>query len=154
MSRDYTTTRDLYHSLLRRYDEAQLAESLEQRQKGEQFRILDPAKASTKPATPNRLRLIIMGLMVSLGLTAGVVVLTEQLDTSFHTLDDLRAFSQVPVLVSIPRIVTAADARRKRWRFWLAAVSAMLALALIVGASYFVAHGNENLVRSLPGGLS
>lgn len=154
LSRDYTTTRDLYHSLLRRYDEAQLAESLEQRQKGEQFRILDPAKAATTPAAPNRLRLMIMGLMLSLGLAAGAVMLTEQLDTSFHAVDDLRAFSKVPVLVSIPRIVTAADARRRQWHFWLVAVSAMLALALIVGASYFIARGNENLVRSLPGGLS
>src|SRR5439155_1149052 len=43
LSRDYESTRELYQSLLKRYEEAQLAESMEQRQKGEQFRVLDPA---------------------------------------------------------------------------------------------------------------
>src|SRR3970282_243645 len=43
LSRDYESTRELYQSLLKRFEEAQLAESMEQRQKGEQFRLLDPA---------------------------------------------------------------------------------------------------------------
>ncbi len=38
LSRDYESTRELYLSLSKRYEEAQLAESMEQRQKGEQFR--------------------------------------------------------------------------------------------------------------------
>ena len=94
MSRDYEATKEIYGSLLKRQEEAQLAESMEQRQKGEQFRIFDPAIASEQPAAPNRIRLISMGLLLSLGLAAGAVVLAEQLDTSFHKVDDLRAFSQ------------------------------------------------------------
>lgn len=154
LTRDYTTTKDLYQTLLRRFDEAQLAESLEQRQKGEQFRILEPAKASAQPAAPIRQRLILMGFMLSLGLAAGAVMLAEQLDTSFHTVDDLRAFSKVPVLVCIPRIVTRRDRRRRRWWFGLVAVLAMVGVVLIVVASYFIAHGNEQLVWMLPGKAS
>jgi peptidoglycan/LPS O-acetylase OafA/YrhL len=87
--------------------------------------------------------------MLSLGLAAGAVMLAEQLDTSFHTVDDLRTFTRVPVLVSIPRIVTEADASRRRWRFRLAAAVAMLGLALIIGASYLVAQGSVPLVGPL-----
>ena len=152
--RGYEEKKEQYRSLLKRYDEAQLAESLEQRQKGEQLRILDPAIPSGQPAAPNRLRLILMGFVFSLGLAAGAVVLAEQLDTSFHTVDDLRAFTAVPVLVSIPKIITAADASRKRWRFCLVAVSAIVGLACIVGGVYFFAHGNEELLRMLPSNLS
>src|SRR5438445_6130218 len=36
LSRDYESTRELYGSLMKRYEEAQIAESMEQRQKGEQ----------------------------------------------------------------------------------------------------------------------
>src|SRR5947209_14135761 len=50
LSRDYASTRELYGSLLKRYEEAQLAETMEQRQKGEQFRVLDPAVPNTQPA--------------------------------------------------------------------------------------------------------
>jgi uncharacterized protein involved in exopolysaccharide biosynthesis len=152
LSRDYDITRDLYRTLLKRYEEAQLSESLEQRQKGEQFRILEAAVPGSLPSAPNRPRLFLMSLVLSLGLAVGLVVLAEQLDSSFHTLDDLRAVTTVPVLVSIPRIVTDRDVRRRRWRVQLATAAAVCGLVLIVGASYFVALGNEQLLRMVSPG--
>jgi protein tyrosine kinase modulator len=152
LSRDYDSTRDLYRTLLKRYEEAQLSESLEQRQKGEQFRILEPAVPATTPSAPNRSRLLLMGLALSAGLAVGLVLLVEQLDSSFHTIDELRARTTFPVLVGIPRIVTDADIRRRWWRVPLATAAAIFGLALIVGASYFVALGNEQLLRLLAPG--
>lgn len=146
LSRDYESTRELYASLMKRYEEAQMAESMEQRQQGEQFRVLDPAVPQPRPAAPNRTRLLAMTLILSLGLAVGVIVFAEQIDTSFHKVDDLRAFSNVPVLVSIPRIVTATDLRRQRWRMRLVATGAFIALVMVVGLSYFVASGNEQLI--------
>src|SRR5262249_11117482 len=108
ISRDYDTTRELYQSLLKRHEEAQIAESMEQRQKGEQFRILDPAIAPRQPVA-NSFRLTFMALVLSLGLGIGAVVLAEHVDTSFHSVDDLRNFSRVPVLVSIPKLVAPID---------------------------------------------
>src|SRR5205823_7811102 len=84
LSRDYESTRELYQSLLKRYEEAQLAESMEQRQKGEQFRVLDPAVPPKEPVA-RRARLMSIALVLSLGLAAGAVMLAEQLDTSFHS---------------------------------------------------------------------
>lgn len=154
VERDYDATKDLYRSLSKRHEEAQLAESLEQSQKGEQFRILDPAIPSHEPAAPKRSQLMMVGLVLSLGLALGAVVLAEQLDTSFHAVDDLRAFSPVPILVTIPRIVTQGDAFRRRRRERIAMGATMLGLALIFGASSFVAMGNEDLVAILSRGGS
>jgi hypothetical protein len=149
VSRDYESTKQLYESLGKRHEEAQLAESMEQRQKGEQFRILDAALPSQTPAAPNRLKLLLVSLVLSLGLAGGALMLAEQLDTSFHSADELREFSSVPVLVSISRIVTDADRQREQQRFRLAVAGAMLGLVLVAGASYFIAHGNEQLVQML-----
>ena len=149
LSRGYDSTRELYQSLMKRYEEAQLAESMEHRQKGEQFRVIEPAIPNTQPAAPNRVRLLLMALAVSLGLAVGAVVLAEHVDTSFHAVDDLRAFSAVPVLVSIPRIVTQTDLRRARWRMRLAASASFIGLVMIVGIAYVVANGNERLVSLL-----
>jgi protein tyrosine kinase modulator len=149
LSRDYESTRELYQTLMKRHEEAQLAESMEQRQKGEQFRVIEPAIPNPLPAAPNRVRLLVMALAVSLGLAVGAVVLAEHIDTSFHSVDDLRAFSPVPVLVSIPRIVTHIDLRRARWRMRLAAGVALVSLVMIVGLAYVVGHGNEQLVSFL-----
>lgn len=150
ISRDYDTTRESHQSLVKRHEEAQVAESMEQRQKGEQFRILDPALPSAVTVAPNRPRLLLMALAFALGLGAGAAALAEILDTSFHSADDLRAFTTVPVLVSIPRIASETDLQGRQQRFRLAALGAVLGLTLVVGASYFVAHGNEQLVRMLP----
>jgi hypothetical protein len=154
LSRDYDSTKELYRTLLKRYEEAQLSESLEQRQKAEQFRILEPAEVPTEPVTPNRRRFFALTLGLSLAVAVGLVVLAEQLDSSFHTIDDLRAFTPIPVLVSISRIVTENDVRRRRWRARLTTAAAILAVSLIVGASYFVAHENEQLLRLLTPGRS
>jgi len=149
VSRDYESTKQLYESLGKWYEEAQLAESMEQRQKGEQFRILEPAIPSQIPAAPNRLKLFIVSLVLSLGLAGGALMVAEMLDTSFHSVNELREFSIVPVLVSIPRIVTDADRQRQQQRFRVVAVGTLLGLVLIVGVSFFIAHGNEQLVQFL-----
>jgi polysaccharide chain length determinant protein (PEP-CTERM system associated) len=154
LSRDYESAKQLYDTLGKRYEEAQLAESMEQRQKGERFRMLDPAVASQIPAAPNRVRLFIVSLVLSLGLGVGALALAEILDTSFHSVKELREFSIVPVLVSIPRIVTEADRKRLQRRFRLAAAGAVLGLVVLAGASYFIGHGNEQLVQMLAGGGS
>jgi polysaccharide chain length determinant protein (PEP-CTERM system associated) len=149
VTRDYESTREQYASLLKRYEEAQLAESMEQRQKGEQFRILDSAVPSGTPAAPNRPRFLAMALALSAGFAVAMMFVAEMLDTSFHSVDDLKAFSSVPVLVSIPRIVTPRDSRRRRARFRLVAAGALVLLVAVAGVSVYVGHGNENLVRLL-----
>jgi polysaccharide chain length determinant protein (PEP-CTERM system associated) len=149
LSRDYDNTRELYQTLLKRYDEAQLAESMEQRQKGEQFRVLDAALPNTTPAAPKRPQLFAIAVVASLGLALAVVFAAEKVDSAFHGVDDLRAFSAIPVVVSIPMIMTKAALRRSRWRGRLAACATLVLLVLIVGLGYIVAHGNERLVLML-----
>jgi polysaccharide biosynthesis transport protein len=151
LSRDYETTNELYKTLVKRYDEAQIAGRLEARQEGEHFRSLEPAMPPEEPAGPKRGLLLLASLVVSLGLSVATVVLAERLDGSFHTLADLRTFSRVPVF-SIPRIVTAADEQRRRRQFWLATAGATFAASLIFWTCHVLARGSEQLLSLLPGG--
>ncbi len=154
LARGFETAKETYASLLKRYEDAQLAESMEQSRQGEQFRILDSAIPAKQPLAPNRIRLILVGVVLSLGAAAAAAVLAERLDTSFHTFDDLRSFARVPVLASIPHVASAAETARLARRRWLATASVTLGLALVVLAVYHVAHGNEQLVRMLSRGVS
>jgi polysaccharide chain length determinant protein (PEP-CTERM system associated) len=147
LTRDYDSTREYYQSLMKRYDDAQLAESMEQRQKGEQFRVLDPAIPSSAASAPNRLRLVVTTLALSLGLAVAAIILAEQVNPACHSMDDLRALTAAPVLLSIPLIVTSEDTeRRTRW-MRVATISVATSLVLLVGVSFFVAHDNETLVQ-------
>jgi hypothetical protein len=66
----------------------------------------------------------------------------------------VRAFTTVPVLLSIPEIVTAGDLARRQRSSRLMAMSAAVSVVLIVVAAYLVAHGNEYLVSLLARGRS
>ena len=147
LTRDYDVTNERHQTLLKRYEEAQLAESLEHGHNVEQLRLLDPALPPARPAAPNRPWLLVMGLVASLALGVGSIVAAEKLDTTFHSVDDLRAFTTMPVLATIPLIPTAAGARRQRLRFALMTVAVSVGLVLIVAGSYYVASGNEQIVR-------
>jgi len=56
--------------------------------------------------------------------------------------EELRAFSPVPVLVSLPRIETQADLRRKRWRFCVSTAAALIFLCVLSVSTYTVATGS------------
>jgi len=145
----YETTKALYHSLLARLEDAQLAESLKDQQTSDPFRLVDSAVAATRPAAPDRLRLVLAGLILSLGLAVAAVLLAEKLDASFHTLDDLRSLGCVPVLASLPRILTPGDVVRRRLRACLAVALTAVALTASTGCTYAVTRENEPLVWML-----
>jgi hypothetical protein len=107
--------------------------------------------AST-PTAPRRSRLLMMSFALSAAFGAGAMVLAELLDTSFHSAAELRAYTTVPLLVNIPRIITESDARRGRWRFRAAALGVVVSLVLVAALSYFFAHGNEQLAQLLSRG--
>ena len=102
LQRDYENTKSSYQSLLSKRLSARISENLEKRQKGEQFRMIDPPQLPTKPIKPNRPRIILLGLVAGLGLGIGLVILREQMDTSFHRQEDLEIATGFPVIASIP----------------------------------------------------
>jgi hypothetical protein len=88
---------------------------------------------------PQRQLFILLGPALSLGVAALAAMPADHLDGSFGTLEELQAFSTVPL--TIPRIGTG----KSRTRFWLTAGPLAIGLVLVVLASYHIASGNEQL---------
>jgi polysaccharide chain length determinant protein (PEP-CTERM system associated) len=149
ITRDYETTRELFRSLLGKRGEAGIAADLEQRQKGERFRIIEPASLPERPAGPNRLRLLLIGLVLAAGASALAVVIAEQVDTSYRSVDEVRSSLPVPVLSAIPTISTERDRARLVRQRRLATAAVAVGLLLVVGSSFAVAHKNDALVGML-----
>lgn len=149
VSRDYRTTKDLYDSLLKKYEEALLAQSLEHGQTAERFRILDPALPPQAPEAPGRVWLGVVILLMAAGAAAGAMMVAERADTSIHGAEALRAFTRVPVLVSIPLIVTRAEGRWRRLKRAAMLLAAAGMLAALTGLAYRAAHQYEQIVYIL-----
>jgi len=147
LQRDYSSAKENYDVAARRLDEARVSESIETGHQGENFRILDSAVPPEGPSAPDRLRLVLMGLLLALAAMAAVVVVAEQFDRSFHSVDEIREFTAVPVLATIPQI--GAAPRRGWGRAILNTASAVAAVAMVATLSAYVAHGNDTLVRLL-----
>lgn len=147
VSRDRQTAKDLYDSLLKRYEEAQLVESMEADRQGERFRILEAAVAPEGPTAPNRPFILLLGVLAAIGLAGAAVVAAEQIDTSFHSLDELKAFTNVPVLATVP--VIGAGRGRAVGRAALVSASILIVVGLTATAAAMLAQGNEDLVRLL-----
>src|SRR5437660_5628292 len=149
LTRDYDTSKELFKSLLTKRGEADMASELELRQKGENFRVIEPARLPERPAGPNRFRLLLVGLALALGASGAAVVLAEQVDTSFRRVDEIRSTLPLPVLSAIPRITTEQDrVRTLRQRRW-ATAAVGFGLVVVAGTSFVIAHDNQGLVTLL-----
>ncbi|MGZ5475751.1 MAG: GNVR domain-containing protein [Thermoanaerobaculia bacterium] len=148
LERDYNVAKESYDSIHKRYEEAQLADSLEQTQKADSFRILDAAVVPTFPAAPNRIRLLIMACFFAVASGIGMMFLTEHLDTSFHTVGELRQFTTLPVLASIP-YVPSRPTFAAALRVALSAVAVVGVCVLLAGVAYRTARENTQLVWML-----
>ncbi len=147
VQREAQAAKDNYDQILRKLEEARLSEHVEMGRQGERFRVLEPALPPEGPEAPNRMRLIIMGVLLALAAAAGAVLAAEQLDTSFHSIDALREFTTLPVLAVIPRI--GPTPTRRRVLVAIGTVSAVAAIVLIATLSAYLASGNEPVVRLL-----
>lgn len=134
LTRDYDTLQQMYRELLAKKEDSQVAANLERRQIGEQFRILDPARLPEKPFSPNRVRLNLFGILIGLGVGAGLAALLEARDQSLRSDDDVMAAVSLPVLATIPFVMTA-DERRRRCVVVTSAAGMAAALLLIAAAA-------------------
>jgi len=116
LSRDYDTLRDRYQQLLSKREDARIAANLERRQIGEQFKIIDAARMPERPESPNRPRILLLGLLGGLAFGFGLAALMEYRDTSMRSDDDVLVAVSLPVLASVPLLLTAPERHKQRRR--------------------------------------
>jgi polysaccharide chain length determinant protein (PEP-CTERM system associated) len=117
LTRDYENTKKNYEELLSKKLDAQLSQNMEQRQKGEQFRVLDAANLPDTPFSPNRAKIVGFGLVGSLGAGIGLAFLWEAIFPAFFTMRQLKENSDFRFIVGIPHLATPAEKAevRRRW---------------------------------------
>jgi len=104
VTRDYQTALQFYNDLLAKKSQSEMATSLEQRQEGEQFRIMDPADLPLRPSFPNRPLFAEGGLGLGLALGIGITLLLEFRDKSLRSQHDVEQFLNLAVLATVPEI--------------------------------------------------
>jgi hypothetical protein len=135
--RDYEMLKRTYDGLLQKTQDAKVSANLEQRQVGEQFRIIDPARRPERPRSPDRLRMNFIGALSGLGLGLVIAALLEYRDTSLRTEDDVLVALALPVVALVPTLWTEIEintARRRRHML----LASSLGITLVVSAAALV----------------
>ena len=129
-------TQAKYNDLMRKHMEARVAQGLEKEQKGERFTLIDPARLPENPDKPNRLAIMLIGMVLGIGAGVGWASLREFTDLSIRDSESLVLATSFPVLASIPEIKTAEDLQKeKKKRFTI-----IIALVLCVVAGLILFH--------------
>ena len=111
IERDYQTKKAAYDNLLAQQARISLGADAQQQQQGEQIKVVDPANLPSQPVAPKRVMLASLGLGIGLGLGLLLTALFEvpRLLT-IQTSEDARHYTGLPVLVSVPELLTPQEA--------------------------------------------
>ena len=111
LTRDYQKLSENYTALLSKKLDAEMASRLEQQQKGQQFRVIDPAYLPERPSFPNRALFAVAGLLVGVLLGVGLAVAIDVLDPTIKDADSVAAAFDFQVLAVIPYVKPREQAR-------------------------------------------
>ncbi|MDQ5847076.1 MAG: Wzz/FepE/Etk N-terminal domain-containing protein [Acidobacteriota bacterium] len=140
LERDYQTKKASYDQLLQQAQKIGLGADAASQQQGEGIQVVDPANLPARPVAPKRL--VLVGLGVAAGLAVGLLLAglfeVPRLLT-IQTSEDAAHYTSLPVLMTVPELLTPDEARsvpRRRRLLLAAGVVAMFlaipALALIL----------------------
>ncbi len=132
---DRNATAKQYQLLLAKQTDASIARQLEQDQKGERFVLIDPPQLPERPVKPNRLAILLLGFVLSLGGGVGTAAVLESMDRSVRGVKGIAAVLEVPPLAAIPYLENDADRarrRNRRWSLWIAWIVGIAVVLLLV----------------------
>jgi polysaccharide biosynthesis transport protein len=130
-----------YQQINDKLQNAQLAQIFETEQRGERFTLLRAPVTPRLPVYPNRIGLILLGLVLGLGLAGAAVAIVESADTNIRNARDLPVGDDAILLASIPIISNSQDRRHRR--MVLGAYVAAYGTALIVIGATIVSSLNR-----------
>ncbi len=137
MLREFNLAKTDYEEMTKRHLASETAQSLEEHKAGENLEVLDPASLPEQPSEPNRLAWAGIGTAAGIGLGIMLAAAQEVRNTSLKNLKDVRAYTNMPVLSSIPLLENALLVRRKRRLVWLAWSSAVLIGGILMSGSMY-----------------
>ncbi len=130
LTRDYDNILEKYRETKQRVLEAQLSEAAEKGDQSDSFTVLEAPRVNNKPVRPNRLSIVIIGLMLGTIIGMIAVYIAEQMDRTVRNSRDLVGLIGGPPLGVIGYIDTNGD-------IWKRRSFAFILFSIIVAAAIF-----------------
>lgn len=128
--RDYDNTRLKYREISEKQMQAALGKNLEQERKGERFTLIQPPEIPEDPVSPNRIAIVVIALILSIGCGVAAGALAEAIDPNIYGEKAINAITGINAMAIIPFFtIPVSKVERTNTIRW-AAGSAVIALIL------------------------
>ena len=141
--RDRAIAKEQFEETSKKSEISNTQVQLTNRKQSEALELLDPANTPQQPTEPNRYLIVGAGLAIGAVVGMFIVAAREMKDTTLKSLKDVRAYTQLTVLGSVPLLENDLVVRRRRRLTWLAWSTACLAGILIMAGSVVFYFANK-----------
>jgi succinoglycan biosynthesis transport protein ExoP len=137
LQREYENSRSRYEDLQTKMKNAALARTMEAQERGERFALLHAPTPPKRPFYPNRLGIILLGVVLGLGLAFGCVTIVDATDPTVRGTADLQEITGVAAIGVVPTLMNPRDVRARRLR-WGSAIAVFAIASLCVAFTVFL----------------
>jgi uncharacterized protein involved in exopolysaccharide biosynthesis len=128
--RDYDTAKRKYEEVLAKQGSAKISQNLEQENKGEKFSLIDPPQLPDKPIKPNRIKILLVGLVLSIGAAGGGIFMLEMAGNRIWGVEALAVAIRQHPLAVIPYITTQDEISQKNRKLRMILIAVVLSLII------------------------
>lgn len=132
LTRQREIAQEQYAEIQSKLREAEISQSLESEAKGERYTLIRKARTPTKPDSPNRLGIVLLGMVLGGGLAVGLAAFRESADPTVRSSHDITDISDLSVIGSIPSMLNMTE--RRRFRLFWSSVAGIYAVGTVVVA--------------------
>src|SRR5215469_495010 len=138
LTQEYNQSRQSYEDLSGKATDSALATDMERAAQGEQFTLLDAPGWPSSPYFPNRLLTTLGGLAAGLMAALIFALIRESFDDHIHADAEVSKLSKVPILITIPPLITPRETSEAHRRA-IGEFACATAVLVLVTASAVVA---------------
>ena len=127
---DYANTKQKFNEVANKLHSARIAQEMDMSERGVRFRIDSPANLPLKPVKPNRIMIVLTGIVLGCGFGILLAALSEGLDSSVKANEELENLAGVPVLATVSFVDSPRQKRVRRIKFLILTAAAMIILLI------------------------
>jgi len=152
LERERDTYKKIYEELVVRLSKSEVSQQMGPMDRSEMFSISEPAVLPTKPVSPDKVKVILLGIFAGLAGGIGVIVFLDAMDHSVKSSKAIRSLG-LPVLAIIPKIQSEQQVLREKMQdgvfYCIAGLYMLCVLAIVaieaMGLPYADTFAHESL---------
>ncbi len=137
LMRDYENAKISYENVKTKLVSAEMNQNLELENKGERFVLVEAPLPADKPIKPNRILLLLGGILGSIVGAILLAILMEKFDKRIRGVDSITAVLKMQPLATIPYIANQAEINRKKYMIWYVGSRILLGIIVICVLVHF-----------------